>query len=68
MDDFVIRTIGFPSRPSKNGGPGSFQFRFESYLKSKEWLVIYPDTKIIPSVVIINGSTKHFFVALKIEA
>jgi len=67
MDDFVIRTIGFPSRPSKNGGPGSFQFRFESYLKSKEWLVIYPDTKIIPSVVIINGSTKHFLWLLKLK-
>ncbi|MCF8380660.1 MAG: glycosyltransferase family 4 protein [Bacteroidales bacterium] len=57
--------IGFPSRPAIKGGPGSFQERFERHIKALGWQIVYPDNKITPDIIIVNGSTKHIWWLLK---
>lgn len=52
--------IAFPHKPGK-GGPGSFQIRFEKYLKEHGWQVTYPEDKIKPDVVMVVGGTKKLW-------
>ncbi len=60
-------TIGFPHRPPKQGGPGVFQNRFETVVKSKGWRVVYPDDNIVPDVVLVVGGTKRMGWLLKLK-
>lgn len=50
-------SIGFPHRSAETGGPGSFQLRLSSALEKKGWRVVYPDSGIIPEVVLVVGGT-----------
>jgi len=50
--------IAFPQKPSKHGGPGSFQIRFEKELRQRDWDIVYPEDNIVPNVVLILGGTK----------
>lgn len=58
--------IAFPHKPGK-GGPGSFQIRFEKYLKEHGWLVTYPEDKIRPDVVMVVGGTKKLWWLAKMK-
>lgn len=59
--------IAFPTAPSKHGGPGSFQRKFEKYVKELGWKVVYPENKIKPDVVMILGGTKKLFWLFKMK-
>lgn len=65
MSDKNPGIIGFPGRPAIKGGPGSFQERFENYIRDMGWKVVYPTDHITPDVILVNGSTKHFWWLLK---
>ena len=58
--------IAFPHKPGK-GGPGSFQIRFEKYLKEHGWQVTYPEDKIKPDVVMVVGGTKKLWWLAKMK-
>ncbi|TLX75667.1 glycosyltransferase family 4 protein [Labilibacter sediminis] len=60
-------TIGFPHKPPKKGGPGVFQKRFESAIKSKGWKVVYPEDNILPDAVLVVGGTKKLGWLLKLK-
>jgi glycosyltransferase involved in cell wall biosynthesis len=51
------RSIGFPHRSPEIGGPGSFQERLSSVLKEKGWSIIYPDSRIVPDIILVVGGT-----------
>ncbi len=51
--------IGFPHRPQKTGGPGSFQLRLIDALESRGHLVVYPDDAVWPNRVIVVGGTSR---------
>lgn len=59
--------IAFPHKPSAQGGPGSFQIRFEVALKQKGWKVVYPEDKITPDVVLVIGGTRNIKWLLKLK-
>jgi len=59
------KTIGFPSRPASKGGPGSFQKRFEDKLLDKGWEIVYPDSRNLPDVILVNGNTRHIWWLLR---
>lgn len=59
--------IAFPSKPSKQGGPGSFQRKIEVNLKSLGWKVVYPDDKVTPDVIMIFGGTKRLIWVLRMK-
>ena len=50
--------IGFPHPPQSHGGPGSFQLRLETQLKSLGWRIVYPESNILPDVILVVGGTK----------
>lgn len=50
-------TIGFPHPPA-NGGPGSFQIRLEKSIRDKGWAVTYPDSGIVPDLILVVGGTR----------
>lgn len=59
--------IAFPSKPSKQGGPGSFQSKFEKYIKEIGWQVVYPEDNIIPDLIMVLGGTKKILWLLKMK-
>lgn len=54
-----LKEVSFPRPPSKQGGPGSFQMRFENELKKRGWIVTYGNKSINPRIVFIIGGTKN---------
>ena len=50
-------TIGFPHRAAPTGGPGSFQKRLANELLERGYQIVYPDSRINPSVILVVGGT-----------
>ena len=50
-------TVGFPHRAQAFGGPGSFQIRLISELKTHGFEIVYPNSKTRPTVILIVGGT-----------
>lgn len=57
--------IGFPCKPVNKGGPGNFQRRFEERLKQRGYIIVYPDNRITPDIIIVLGNTKHLWWLIK---
>lgn len=61
--------ILFMRPPQKHGGPGSFQTRFESYLKSKNFNIRYFSKNCVldksNTLIFVISSTKHIFWLIK---
>ena len=58
VDSIQAVIVGFPHPPGA-GGPGSFQFRFESELNRTGWRTAYlSETKVKPDVVVIVGGSR----------
>mgnify|MGYP001262771459 CR=1 FL=1 len=53
--------ICFMNKPSKRGGPGTFQVNFEKYLKKNSVEVIYPEDNKEPDLIIIISGTRRLF-------
>ncbi len=52
------KRIAFPHPPG-SGGPGSFQLRFESYLRDNQWQISYAGEIQQPDVVFVVGGTRR---------
>lgn len=51
--------IGFPHTPQGQGGPGSFQERFERCLKKRGHRIVYPHDRVVPDIVFVIGGTRR---------
>lgn len=60
--------IAFPTKPSKHGGPGSFQQRFEYQLSLRGHQVVYPEDRTRPDVVMVLGGTRKIAWLLSLKA
>lgn len=47
------------NKPSKEGGPGTFQNNFEKFLRNQSLDVIYPEDKIKPDLIFIISGTRR---------
>lgn len=59
--------IAFPTKPSKHGGPGSFQRKFENYVREIGWKVVYPEDNVTPNVIMILGGTKNLLWLIRMK-
>ena len=60
------KRITFPHPPG-SGGPGSFQTRFEEFLKHNNWQVSYAGGKHQPDIVFVVGGTRKIGWLLKMK-
>jgi glycosyltransferase involved in cell wall biosynthesis len=63
------KIIAFPHRASNKGGPSSFQERLIKELEKKAFKIVYPEDKIIPNTIVVNGGTKKiiWLIMMKIK-
>ena len=50
--------IGFPHQPPKIGGPGTFQTYLCHSFQKRGYQIVYPETNILPDVVLVVGGTR----------
>ena len=53
----MSKIVGFPHKPPKLGGPGSFQVRLTDELLKHGYRVVYPEDKVWPDVVVVVAGT-----------
>ncbi len=51
------KIIGFTHPPAKVGGPSTFQIRLIEQLKVNGWQIVYPEDRLMPSVILVIGGT-----------
>ena len=55
------KIVGFVARPSRIGGPGSFQERITEVFINRGLLIVYPEDNIVPDVIFLIGGTRKVF-------